>query len=185
MLDFLKKCIHKMYSKDRVTDDIFTAVARQLEKYINDCVDLKKQLLTTTMTWLLSEKEKEYGLPALGSDASLRVRRNRLRNRMLHCEKPSVSLIENMLSNYNIGGIVEYADGVVTIKIKGLGETYALKSLSEDLKAILPAHISWEYRYINVTYKALEKYKYEELENYKYTDLMKGVIESEYTNNEL
>lgn len=167
--------MHRLYRKDKVTNDIAGIIDKLYNNIVKEINDIKSQGLLTTATWYLSQKEKELNINNNSSD--INVRRARVLSRMTASGKCSIELIKDIVGRLGINASISIDKLVLTIELRDANSNELINFAKTEIDAVVPAHIVINYVNYKRTYNELAGYTYGELTKYTYNQLKEGIID--------
>lgn len=144
--------VHRMYRKDRVTNDIFAAIEKYCGNTERDINDIEKQGLLNFATWYLDVIEGELGIT--DKEPTLEGRRGEVKVKLFQRSKVSMENVVLMCRNYT-NYVKAYYDAdkyTITIETEKSIAKRSLQKMQEQLREYVPAHILLKYTYFGRTH---------------------------------
>lgn len=153
---------------------VLTDIDESLRIMIPD-IDLVEQT-RSSMTWALTEEEKNLGLIAMDDDD---LRRENVHAKWLsQFDVTGFDDIVRIAASFGNGEIAaDYTYPTMTITFISIyGEPKNLTNLKQAIRDVIPAHIAVNFVFIYMSHRSIGEYTHRQLHGYTHADIRRGKI---------
>ena len=151
------------YQNSPEVSDLQNAIGGEAQKARDACNDLLLQLNVDTATWGLGLWEDAYGIPH-DVTKSYDFRRSQVKAKRRSQGTTTIDMIKNLAESYSNGDVdvIEHPEQYsFDVKFIGtIGIPPNMDDLTKAIEEIKPAHLTYIYIYVWITWDMVEAYNY-------------------------